>query len=255
VRERDRILEEAMLYTASRLTGATIAASDGEIGSLDDLLFDDTDWTVRWVVADTGGWLAGRKVLLPPSAVGEPEDQARRLPVALTRRQVEDSPPSENEEVLLSRRYESAMLAHYAMLPYWSDADTFLAVPDAVAGKRPASLRPAGAAPGSLDGMREVTGTAIHASDGAIGHVEDFLVESDGWAVRYLIADTRNWLPGKKVLISPQWLRGTRWREGGVEVALTRRQIEDSPEWNPEAAVDRGYEARLHDYYDLPGYW
>src|SRR5476651_2077525 len=98
--------EETMLYTASRLTGATIAASDGEIGSLDDLLFDDADWTVRWVVVDTGGWLAGRKVLLPPSCIGNPEDDGRRLPVSLTRQQVEDGPPSENEEALLSRRYE-----------------------------------------------------------------------------------------------------------------------------------------------------
>ncbi|MDB5409426.1 MAG: hypothetical protein JWL84_4338 [Rhodospirillales bacterium] len=240
-----------MLYTGSRLTGAAIAASDGEIGSVDDLLFDDTDWTIRWIVVDTGGWLAGRKVLLPPSCLGEPTDNGGRLPVLLTRRQVEDSPPAENEEALLSRRYEEAMLAHYALAPYWSDP-----VPVALAGDRPASAPPGGGdAQPALRSMREVTGTGIHAIDGEIGHVEDFLVDSDGWAVRYMIADTRNWLPGKKVLISPRWLRGTQGERGDVDVALTRRQIEDSPEWDPDAAPDRGYETRLHDYYDLPGYW
>jgi len=242
-----------MLYTGSRLTGAAIAASDGEIGSVDDLLFDETNWTIRWIVVDTGGWLAGRKVLLPPSCLGEPTDDGSRLPVSLTRRQVEDSPPAENEEALLSRRYEEAMLAHYALAPYWSDS---IPVPAAaLVDDRPASAAPSGGeAERALRSMREVTGTDIHATDGEIGHVEDFLVDSDGWAVRYMIADTGNWLPGKKVLISPRWLRGTR--EGGeIEVALTRRQIEASPGWDPDAAPDRGYETRLHDYYDLPGYW
>src|SRR4051794_15389903 len=198
-----------MLYTGSRLTGAAIAASDGEIGSVDDLLFDETNWTVRWIVVDTGGWLAGRKVLLPPSCLGEPTDNGGRLPVSLTRRQVEDSPPAENDEALLSRHYEEAMLSHYALAPYWSDPIPVF--PADLAGDRPASVAPGGAdAERLLRSLREVTGTTIHASDGEIGHVEDFLVDSNGWAVRYMIADTRNWLPGKKVLISPRWLRGTR---------------------------------------------
>jgi hypothetical protein len=245
-----------MLYTASRLTGAAIAASDGEIGSVDDLLFDDADWTVRWVVVDTGGWLAGRKVLLPPSCFGDPEDDGRRLPVSLTRQQVEDSPPSENEEALLSRRYEETMLTHYALAPYWSGADTLLAVPDAATGNRPGvAASAADDAARQLHSMREVRSTDLHASDGEIGHVEDFLVEGGSWAVRYLIGDTRNWLPGKKVLISPRWLRGMSWQDGGVNVALTRRQIEDSPEWDPDAETDRLYEERLHGHYDLPGYW
>jgi hypothetical protein len=242
-----------MLYTGSRLTGAAIAASDGEIGSVDDLLFDDTDWKLRWLVVDTGGWLAGRKVLLPPSCLGEPTDDGRGLPVSLTRRQVEDSPPAENEEALLSRRYEEAMLAHYALAPYWPDP---MPVPSAaLAADRPASAPPGGDASRALRSMREATSTDIHATDGEIGHVEDFLVDSDGWAVRYMIADTRNWLPGKKVLISPRWLRGTDGESGDIAVALTRRQIKESPEWDPEVALDRGYETRLHDYYDLPGYW
>ena len=173
-----------MLYTASRLTGATIAASDGEIGSLDDLLFDDADWTVRWVVVDTGGWLAGRKVLLPPSCIGNPEDDGRRLPVSLTRQQVEDGPPSENEEALLSRRYEAAMLTHYALAPYWSAADAFIAAPDAVAGNRPEVATRASNAPHPLHSMREVTSTDIHASDGEIGHVEDSSSKAAaGWSV------------------------------------------------------------------------
>jgi hypothetical protein len=241
-----------MLYTASRLAGATIAASDGEIGSVDDLLFDAADWTVRWVSVDTGGWLSGRKVLLPPSCLGEPRDDGRSLPVSLTRQQVENSPPSENEEALLSRRYEETMLTHYALTPYWSDADTFLATPGLVGT---GIVPPAVDSPRTLHSMREVTSTDIHATDGEIGHVEDFLVDSAGWAVRYLIADTRNWLPGKKVLISPRWLHGTGWQGAGVKVALTRKQIEESPAWDPDATVDRDYEARLHDYYDLPGYW
>ena len=52
----------------------------------------------------------------------------------------------------------------------------------------------------------EVAGYRIHAEDGEIGHVEDFMIDDETWAIRYLIVDTRNWWPGKKVLVSPQWI-------------------------------------------------
>ena len=55
-----------------------------------------------------------------------------------------------------------------------------------------------------LRSIEAVTGYHIHASDGEIGHVEDFLIEDADWSIRYLVVDTKNWWPGKKVLISPR---------------------------------------------------
>jgi hypothetical protein len=64
-----------MLWHGSELLGYSIKATDGLIGSISDLLFDDEDWTLRWAVADTSEWLPGRLVLLPTSALGRPNAQ------------------------------------------------------------------------------------------------------------------------------------------------------------------------------------
>jgi PRC-barrel domain len=61
-----------MLKNASAINGYAIAASDGRLGTVDDFLFDDASWMVRWLVVDTGNWLPGRKVLLPPWSWGIP---------------------------------------------------------------------------------------------------------------------------------------------------------------------------------------
>ena len=55
-----------------------------------------------------------------------------------------------------------------------------------------------------LRSAREVTGYHIQAVDGGIGHVQDFIVDDEDWGIRYMLVDTRNWLPGESVLVSPQ---------------------------------------------------
>src|SRR5579875_1517011 len=108
----------AMLWRFTELDGYEIAATDGRVGHVDDLLFDEARWAVRWLVVDTGSWLAGRRVLLPPSALGRPDPIARRFPVTLTRQQVEDSPPLATD-LPVSRQVEAALYQHYGWSPYW----------------------------------------------------------------------------------------------------------------------------------------
>jgi hypothetical protein len=81
-----------MLRHTSDIKGYAIHASDGQIGSVSDYLFDDQTWLVRWLVVDTGHWLPGRKVLLPPSALGHVDHIARQFNVRLTKAEVEASP-------------------------------------------------------------------------------------------------------------------------------------------------------------------
>ena len=105
----------------------------------------------------------------------------------------------------------------------------------------------------SLRSAREVTGYGIDASDGSIGHVEDLVAEEGTWAVRWLVVDTRNWLPGgRKVLVSPRWIAGIRWNENSVRVDLDRDSIKDSPVYDPTMPINRAYEERLYDYYGRP---
>ena len=105
-----------------------------------------------------------------------------------------------------------------------------------------------------LRSTREVTGYYIEASDGDIGHVEDFVVDDQTWSIRYVAVDTRNWLPGKKVVISPDWLQSINWSESKIRVDASRQAIENAPEYN-EDELNRDYESRLYSHYRREGYW
>lgn len=106
-----------------------------------------------------------------------------------------------------------------------------------------------------LRSTQEVTGYHIQATDGEIGHVEDFIIDDETWAIRYLIVSTRNWWPGKKILVSPQWIERVSWSESLVFVNLSRESIKQGPEYDEAEGVTRDYETRLHRHYELEGYW
>ena len=93
------------------------------------------------------------------------------------------------------------------------------------------------------------------ALDGEIGHVEDFLVDDESWAVRYLVIDTSNWIGGRTVLVAPDWVRRIDWHDRLLLVDLTRDAIKNSPEYDPTVELDRDYEDQLYEYYRRPAYW
>ena len=179
-----------MLRRYSEIIGYAVRATDGPIGSVADLLLEDTSWTARWAVVDTGSWLLGRKVLLPPSVLGRPDAAMREFPVDLTRKQIEDSPDIDTDAPV-SRQLESSTYGCYGWAPYWPPAyvptvGAPLAVPPLLtdAPRRP----PGGAEPPSGDpnlrSAKEIPGYYGRAADGDIGHVEEFLIEDGSWAIR-----------------------------------------------------------------------
>lgn len=129
-------------------------------------------------------------------------------------------------------------------------------------GPTPAAARsaagPVGPSPALSDdkqhlrSAREVAGYHIHASDGEIGHVEDFLVEDDTRTIRYLLVDTSNWIGGRTVLIAPQWAEHIDWSRHQVRVDVPREAVKNSPEYDPGADIGRAYEERLTDIYRRP---
>ncbi len=56
-----------MQRSINSLAGFTIGATDGDIGKVEEFYFDDTTWTVRYMIVKTGGWLTGREVLISPA--------------------------------------------------------------------------------------------------------------------------------------------------------------------------------------------
>jgi hypothetical protein len=239
-----------MLRSLKTLRGYTIQAVDGEIGKVDGFFFDDSTWTIRYLVADTGGWLFNRLVLLSTVSLGRPDWEKGVFPVSLTKDQVENSPPVVLDRPV-SRQMEDKLVGYYGWPTYWTGA-TAAAVSKRVAEMKKESLVHSDP---NLRSTREVVGYHIHAVDGEIGHVEDFIAEDDTWVIRYLVVNTRNLLPGKSVLVAPTWVEQVSWAERDVYLGLAQAAIKNAPEFDPGAPVNRAYELRLYDYYGRPKYW
>jgi hypothetical protein len=106
-----------------------------------------------------------------------------------------------------------------------------------------------------LRSTHDVSGHQIQATDGEIGHVENFIIDDETWAIRYLLVDTRNWWPGKKVLVATPWIERVSWEQSKVFVGLSRETIKQSPEYTEGSLITRDYEAALHQHYNRQGYW
>jgi hypothetical protein len=255
-----------MLRNASVINGYAIATRDGRLGAVSDFLFDDASWMIRWLVVDTGKWLSGRKVLLPPSVLGHPDPEDKEFPVRLTMQQVKDSPDIDTDQPV-SRQMETGIYDYYGWRPYWGTSSYYLGGLGYTGGygyaggatplQSPSSMRRAediAAARHSDDdphlrSIETVSTYHVHASDGEIGHVEDMLLEDADWSIHYLVVDTKNWWLGKKVLISPRSVRGIDWTDNLVNLNVDRQRVKDSPTYEPSTTVDRAYENHFHNYY------
>jgi hypothetical protein len=248
-----------MLRSVKEIKGYMLRARDGDIGRCKDFLFDDQIWVIRYMVADTSKWLPGKKVLISPISLGEPDYVSRLFPVRLNKMQIEQSPELDTDAPV-SRQYEIKYHEYFGWPYYWRGVETwgpysYPAPLYAYKGKEVVNVEPENGDP-YLRSAKEVTGYRIQARDGEIGHVEDFIVDDRPWNIRYMIVDTRNWLPGsRKVLISPDWINSIDWLEREVAVDLNVEEIKESPEYDPSAPVNREYEARLYDFYGRPKYW
>jgi hypothetical protein len=246
-----------MLRSATDLKGLRIRGTDGEIGSVDEFYFDDERWVIRYVVVDAGGWL-GRRVLLSPISVTGTDWSARALNVSLTRDRIRKSPDADFDAPI-SRKFERMYYDYYAYSPYWMGAGYWGAayLPGALAAAGAARVEKARAAAALEEGAdprlrssREVTGYHIQATDGEIGHVDDFVIDESSWAIRYLRIDTSNWIGGKAVLIPQRALDNVDWRRQVINVRLTREQVRNSPELEPHGFTTE-YEQRLDTHYRI----
>ena len=102
---------------------------------------------------------------------------------------------------------------------------------------------------------KDLKGYKLSARDGDIGKAEEFYFDDRSWAVRYLIADTGGWLGGRQVLISPYALDPARTDDHVIPVALTKKQIENSPSLLTDKPVSRQYEFQYYSFYGWPAYW
>jgi hypothetical protein len=250
-----------MLLSVKSLEGYTIRAQDGDIGKLEALYFDDRTWAVRYLVVKVGSWLNRRHVLIVPSAIEQIDTTDGALHTGLTREQVKNSPDVESHPTL-AREKELALHRYYQWQPYWAQGPVGMSD----VGMFP--VNPVGDLPGtpgaparggfprepteevdaiqraiqeeenegrvSLRSTAELFNYAMEAEDDSAGQVHDLLIESEEWHIYYLVADTGNWLPGKKVLIEPAKVKSIRWSDATVFIAMTRAELEHAPTYNPD---------------------
>ena len=248
-----------MLRSIKSINVYILNAQDGHIGRCKDFLFDDEFWTIRYMVADTGKWLPGRLVLISPISLGEPDWEQRLFSVRLTKDQIKDSPGIE-EKMPVSVQNEIELFRYYGWSYYWVGTHAWgsAAYPTRLYDKNISNEKKSEKSNSRKDHLRstnEVQTYHIQATDDEIGHVEDFIVDDCTWTIRYVVVDTRNWLPGKKVLVSPDWVHLIDWDNRKVHIDLTRTKIKDCPEYDPSMPINREYEEKLHDFYGRLGYW
>jgi hypothetical protein len=226
-----------MLRSTKQLIGDKLGASDGEIGHVKDFYFDDQDWVIRYVVADTSSWLPGRQVLLSPHAFGRFNQTDKVLRVNLTRQQIENSPPIELHKPV-SRQYEDEYFQYYGWPAYWQGDALWGMSGFPVAGmpltplpgQQPSPPPRTDRADAHLQSTGAVHGYSIEARDGTVGHVQDFMIDNESWAISELIVKMGHHFSGKEVQIATSKVTRISYDKSTVFVDLTRADFEQSPE-------------------------
>lgn len=262
-----------MLHSVKDMENATISATNGQIGHVKDIYFDDQVWVARYLVVNTGFWLTGRMVLISPISLGKADWQEKTFPAIITKEQVEHS-PSINTDKPISRQNEEQYLDYYgypfywggasiwgdglfpyAMEPYYPkyEADRTVHLRKTEAYSRIEQIRRNVDDP-HLRSCKNITGYKLIAKDGEIGHVTDFLIDEKTWAIHYLIVETSHWWSGHKVLIAPEWITGVHWPDKTVTVDLSQDAVRISPSYDPKQEWNRDADITLYRHYHRKGY-
>ena len=239
-----------MLISFQAVKDAEVDATDGNVGSLEDLLMDRSSWKVRYLLIRAARWLITRKVLLAPGMI-EGADWPHRVELSLTRDRVRHGPDID-DEAPLPRQKEYELARHFGWKPDWQPGP--VGTPDGLGLESPTVPVREGVN-AELWNAQEMIGYTVHSREGPIGFVEDVLFDDADWFVRYFVVDVDNWITGRRVLTAAEWIDSIGWDDRRIEMALTRYEIEQSPEFDPTQPVNRDYENRLYDYYGRSKHW
>ena len=243
-----------MLINLKALNGSTIHAVDGEIGQVNDVYFDDRYWTIRFMVIDIQPWVPlSEKTLISPISLREYNVEEQQLNVSITKEKVKNSPQM-GELDTVSREFEKTYFDYYAYGYYWLGAGAWgeYAYPMALVNQ--ATLAKDNAetdetkTTNHLRSTNEITHYGISALDGKKGYIKDFICDTYNWSLRYVVVDTRDWLPGgKKVLITPKQLAALNWEDKTVTCNLNLEQIKACPEYDEEKLNNAKYLAEVEN--------
>lgn len=239
-----------MLHTLKDLEGFAIHAADGDIGAIKEFYFDDKQWVIRYLVVETGHWLASKKVLLSPISIKNVNLEGKTLTVSISREQVKNSPDIDTQKSV-SRQHEVDYLGYYGYPPYWGNTGLWggYSSPHMIApGYSSVAPQPDEGIDmfADADAIRHrnqdrhlrsslaVMDYHLEATDGDLGHLQGMLIDTDTWAIRYLIINTSNWWLGHQVLIAPTSIKEVSWGTSKVYVDMTQQQVKGAPLFDPD---------------------
>lgn len=238
----------------------TIGGTDGEIGKVKEFYFDDKSWTIRYIIVETGNWLSGRKVLLSPQSILSTDWEENVFKVDLTMEQIKNSPNIDTDKPV-SRQHEKELYGYYPLGGYYwgggmgMDMGMGMGMSYPIGMDQTIQEEKDGADDDTsevdphLRSTDKVTGYILKATDGEIGDVEDFIINASNWQIDFMLVDTGNWFPGKKVLIAPNMIKEINWEKETVMVNATEDIVKNSPEYQPSEELSESYEANLQNYY------
>ncbi len=244
-----------MKRLASTMEGFTMQGSDGEIGKVLEFYFDDHSWTLRYLIVETGNWFNSHKILISSFALLEPNWEENNFPVSLTQNQILNSPLIDTD-LPVSRQEEMKLYNYYPWTNYW-DGGVGMGMSGMMDGLEPSvwqilkekSSKNEPVFNPFLRSSKAVKGYHIRTEDGEIGHVDDFIIDDYTWRIDFIVVDTRNWISGKKVLITPKHIKNINWETSELEILGTQEEVRLSPEYNAGDVLDEKYLEELSYYY------
>lgn len=244
-----------MQLSMRELMGFRLELKDGHMGAVYDFFVDDMLWNIRYLVARTGPWLLGRKVLIAPAALGAPEAETHSLSVAHTKAEVKASPGVDADKPV-SRRHEIELHRHYQWIPYWAPhggmepAVIGAPVPEDEAADASVAM-PEGDP--HLRSVREMMKYSLHNVDGErVGDIFDFIVNDEDWVIGQVAVDRGLAAYLRLALLPADQIVRVDWHERSLFTPLTPEQVEELPRYDPGAAVNAEFVVERSDYLGRP---
>ena len=220
-------------------------ATDGEIGEVKEFYFDDETWSVRYLIIETGNWFSNKKVFIVPQALLIPDWENKNFPINLTKAQIKSSPDIDTD-LPISLRQEIEMYSHYAWERY-SSSGFYAGDSASVMNPRPVideeiiTENSSADSPADYDphlcSTERISGYHIHAINGDIGHLKDFIIDSETWKMTDLIIDTHNWIGGHKVLVPVRHVQEIQWENFKIIIDISKEYLKDCQVFNEPGFV------------------
>ena len=223
-----------MLRSIKQLYGDKLSAVDGEIGHVKDFYFDDQNWAIRYLVVDTGTWLTGRQVLISPHSRDGLAASGKLVRANLTRQQIQNSPTIEAHKPV-SRQFEEEYFRYYNWQGYWQ-GDGLWGVSAFPIMEPPPESSVTTSAGGTLEtgedahlrSAKAVTGYLLKRGEETVGHVSDFMIDAESWAIGQFAVKTGHRFSGKEILIATKLVQRMSYEESIVYLYPTEDAADQS---------------------------